>query len=314
MEVVTIVVHQVTIMFLLIAVGIILLKKNIVTLAATRAFCNVLLIIVVPSMMINSYHQPFSAEKTFGLLIAFILAVAVHFLAVAISRLLIRKDEANRYRIERLGAVYSNCGFMGFPVLAALLGTEGVFYGTAFNAVFNIFIWIEGIGTLQDGKKLGLKKSILNPGCIAVMIGLIIYFTQIPIPKQITETVAYLGSMNAPLAMLVTGMFLASVSPREIIKDWRTMKVAFLRTLFIPLLFLGCLTLLGVSGWFPGSEKACIAIAVSASCPAAASIILIPASLGMDGSQGAKILAFSTLLSIITLPLMSFLAFTFFKI
>ena len=309
MEVAGIVLHQVIIMFLLLLVGVVIVKKKIITTEASRNFCDFLLKIVVPCMIINSYNQPISQEKSLGLLVAFVLAGLFHFLAIFLSRILIRKDKENLYRIERLSVIYSNSGFMGFPILLALLGKEGTFYGTAFVAMFNIVIWIEGIKTLNGGAKIGLKKSILNPGCIAVVLGLFVYITQLPLPAPVAETIGHLGSMNTPLAMVLTGAFLAEVSPQEAIRDLRSMKAALLKTILIPLVFLGVLFLIGAPHWIAGGEKVAVTIFISASCPTAASIILIPVSQGMSGSQGAKILAISTLISIITLPIMSFLAY-----
>lgn len=305
MEVAGIVLHQVIIMFLLLIVGIVLLKRGVITEAATRVFCNLLLIIVVPCTIISSYYQPFSKEKVLQIALSFALAAVFHFIAIFLSRVLIRKGEDERYRMERLGVVYSNCGFMGFPLLSALLGEEGIFLGAGFIALLNIFIWIEGVRTLKDGQKVGIKKALANPGCIGVAIGLVLYFTQIRLPDTVIETVDYLGSMNTPLAMVITGVFLAGVSVKAAVKDVRAMLVALIKTIFIPLIFVGGVALLGVATWFDGARDVCIAIAVCASCPTAASIILIPASMNMDGREGAKLMAISTLFSIVTLPLMS---------
>lgn len=309
MEVAGIVLHQVIIMFLLLIVGIVLLKRGIITEAATRVFCNLLLIIVVPCTIISSYYQPFSIEKVYQIVLSFALAAGFHFMAIFLSRILIHKGEDERYRLERLGVVYSNCGFMGFPLLSALLGEEGIFLGAGFITMLNIFIWIEGVKTLRDGQKIGIKKALTNPGCIGVAIGLVLYFTQIKLPETVIETVEYLGSMNTPLAMVITGVFLTGVSVKAAVKDIRAMMVALIKTIFIPLIFVGGVALLGVPGWFDGARDVCIAIAVCASCPAAASIILIPASMNMDGSEGAKLMAMSTLFSIVTLPLMSYIIY-----
>lgn len=313
MEVTGIVVNQVIIMFLLMAVGIILVKKNIVTPESTRSLCNLLLILVLPAAIVHSYYTPFEADKAWKLAMAFGLSILFHLIAIIVSRLLVKKDQTNEYRIRRLAVVYSNCGFMGFPLLAALLGQDGIFYGTAFIAVFNVIIWIEGIKTLKEGQKLGLRKAILNPGCIAVFIGLFIYLTGIPIPAPVVETVGYLGSMNTPLAMLITGIFLAEVSVKAAARDTKAIAVGLIKTLVMPLLFLLVMMIIRAADWVSGGADVCIAVLMAAACPSAASIILIPASLKMSGSEGAKLLAISTIMSMVTLPLISSVVYLVFK-
>ncbi|MDO5423105.1 MAG: AEC family transporter [Eubacteriales bacterium] len=311
MEVAGIVFHQVVLMFCMIAIGFFLAKKKMVTAEAARSFSSVLLKVVCPCLLINAYRQPKTDERTAGLLFAFGLAIVFHVIAVVVSRILIRKDEQNRYRLERMGAVYSNCGFMAFPILEALMGQEGIFYATAFVGIFNIVLWTEGIKTLIPETKLGLKKCILNPGCIAVIIGMITYFFEISYPSFLGETIEYVASMNTPLSMIITGIFLADVSFSATVRDKGVWKSMLTRTLIAPGIFLLLEALLRVDQWFAVAGMASIVTTICASCPSAASIILLPASNGMDeeGRQGAQIMAFTTLVSILTLPLMTFFTY-----
>ena len=290
MEVAGIVFHQVVLMFCLIGMGVFLAKKRMVSMEAARSFSSILLKVISPCLLINAYRQERTPERTAGLLLAFAISLAFHVIAIAVSRIFIRKDPEGRHRLERMGAVYSNCGFMAFPVLQALMGSEGVFYATAFVGVFNVVLWIEGITTLIPDMKLSLKKCIVNPGCIAVIIGMITYFFQIPYPSFVGETIEYMASMNTPLSMIITGIFLALAAPG---------------------IFLLVEAALGVHQWFPIAEMACIVTTLCAACPAAASIILLPAAFGSeeDGERGAQIMAFTTLVSVVTLPLMTFLTY-----
>lgn len=311
MEVAGIVFHQVVLMFCLIGIGVFLAKKRMVSMEAARSFSSILLKVISPCLLINAYRQERTPERTAGLLLAFAISLAFHVIAIVVSRVFIRKDPEGRHRLERMGAVYSNCGFMAFPVLQALMGSEGVFYATAFVGVFNVVLWIEGITTLIPDMKLSLKKCIVNPGCIAVIIGMITYFFQIPYPSFVGETIEYMASMNTPLSMIITGIFLAQVAPAAIVKDWRIWRCMVLRTLAAPGIFLLLEAALGVHQWFPIAEMACIVTTLCAACPAAASIILLPAAFGSeeDGERGAQIMAFTTLVSVVTLPLMTFLTY-----
>ena len=298
--------HQVIIMTLLVIVGMVMTRVGLITEKATRVFCNLLLTVVVPCSIIKAYAQPFLAERMPQLGLSFLLAIAFHCLAVAVSRILVRKRETAAERMHCLAIIYANCGFMGFPLMAAVGGEEATFLGSAFVAVFNIFVWTEGIVTLT-GKKIGIKKVFLNPGCIAVSIGLFIYFMQVSLPAPIIDTVEYLARMNTPLAMVAVGVFLSQVPFGKLLKDGRVIFISLVKTIFIPVAFVVLLWALGVPNWFEGAREVCIAITICASCPVAGTAILVPAAFGLDGSEGVKLLAVSTVISIITLPLMGYI-------
>lgn len=308
MEYSLIVAKQVIIMFILIGVGIITCKKEMITVNATRYFSNFLLTIVTPCLLINAYIRPFNKEVSKGLLLAFGLSIIFHILATLLVKIFIKKRNDKLYCIERMGAVYSNCGFMAFPLLYAILKDNGIFYGTAFVTVFNLFLWSNGRAMLSDWKSLDIKKVIFNPGTIGTIMGLICYFSQIQLPQVAKESVSYLASLNTPLSMIITGVFLAQVNIKDTIKDIKIYKSITLRLVLFPILMLTIIKVMGVSMWFDSSRNVAIAVILCSACPAAASVILMSSKMNMDDSYGAEILAMSTMLSVITLPVITMLA------
>lgn len=309
MEVAQIVLNQVITMFLLISVGIAATKKKVITKTTVRFLSGFLMKLVIPCVLIDAYQQSVTKEKALQLLLAFGLAVVFHLMAVAVSGIIYGKKRTEA-GIKRLGVVYSNCGFMGFPILLILLGTEGVFIGTAFFATFNVFMWIHGIKTLQPEQKLNLTRIFLNPGTVATAIGLATFLLRVSYPEPVSEAIKLLGGLNTPLAMIVTGSLLAAESPAKIIKDKDVILSALVRNMVMPLLFIVILDLSGVADWMEGAWRVGLATVIAAACPTAATTVILPTSMSMDNTKGSKILAVSTLFSLVTLPFVTYIAYT----
>ena len=296
-------------MFLLVATGFTLIKLKILSPEINRGLCGLLLKVIIPCSIINAYFQPFYRTRAEQLGLAFLLALLFHLMAVLFATLAFRKKEELNHKMQRLGVVYSNCGFMGFPVLFALFGEDGIFFGSAFIAVFSVFVWIHGIKTLNEKERIRPFNVIFNPGTVAVSMGILTYFLQIPFPQAVMSTVHHIGSMNTPLAMIVVGGFLAAISPKELLRDWGVFNASLIRLIFLPLLFILVLFLLRVSHWTDFSRIVVLAMVVAAACPAAATVVILPEMFHFDVRHGTKILALSTLLSMITLPLMVWIAY-----
>lgn len=302
MELGIIVAKQVIIMFILIGIGIIAFKKGIVTIEATNVYSNFLLVFVVPALIINAYQRDMIKEQLVGLGYSFVLAIVFHIMAILVVNLIIKKREDSNYRVERMGAIYSNCGFMAFPVLLALLGEEGALYGTAFIGIFNVFSWTNGVAILTGENNINIKKIIFNPGSLGFIIGLILYLTQIPIGSVTSQTISYIAAINTPLAMVITGVFLANINIKETLNDFNIYKSVLLRTVFLPLIMIFLIKVTGFESWFDAGRNVAIAHIVACSCPAAASTILLVARNGLNSEHGAKLVTMSTLVSIITIP------------
>ncbi|EKQ58093.1 MULTISPECIES: AEC family transporter [unclassified Clostridium] len=307
MELGIIVAKQVMIMFILIGIGITAFRKGIVTIEATNIYSNFLLVFVVPALIINAYQRGMVKEQLVGLGYSFVLAIVFHLMSIIIVNLLIKSREDNNYRVERMGAIYSNCGFMAFPVLLALLGQEGALYGTAFIGIFNVFSWTNGVAILTGENNINIKKIIFNPGSLGFIIGLILYLTQIPIGSVTAQTISYIAAINTPLAMVITGVFLANIDIKETLKDINIYKSVLLRTIILPLIMIFLIKITGFENWFDAGKNVAIAHIVACSCPAAASTILLVARNGLNSEHGAKLVTMSTLVSIVTIPALTIL-------
>ncbi|RPF42216.1 hypothetical protein EDD70_2555 [Hydrogenoanaerobacterium saccharovorans] len=303
MEIVLIVIKQVAVMFLLMGIGFYTAKTKMLTQESARNFSGLLLTIVMPALLIRAYQQDFNPNKLKGLMLAFALAIVFHIIAIAVSHFLVKKREGNAYRVEILAAVYSNCGFMGVPLLQATLGDDGVFYGAAFIGVFNVLTWTHGVMTLTAQKRIKAKNLLGNPAMIGLTIGLVLFFTGLRLPGVLGDTVSFVADLNTPLAMIITGVFLSQVNFKVAVTDSKVYFSTMIRLVLLPLIMLVLLKCLPIASMFPGADTAAFSHIIACACPTAASSVLLISKLGYDSTHGAEILAVSTLLSMLTLPL-----------
>jgi hypothetical protein len=215
----------------------------------------------------------------------------VHVLSIFIAFLFIRDRDKNTQTIFRFGVVFSNCAFMALPLQQALLGSEAVFYGSSFIAVFNLFVWTHGYGIMKiDPENKGQKKSgqmifsqliktLLNPGIASVFLGLFLFLTSTKLPFFIQKPIQYLAALNTPLPMIVIGFYVASVKDFSILKDKKMFLASFLRLIFIPLLSLVLFYAAGIRGLLLSS------LIISASTPVGATLVMFSIKFKKDAKK-----------------------------
>lgn len=300
---------QVYIMFVLIIIGYILTKKNIITRKGSADISNILLTIVTPCVLIRSYQIDMNKNLLFTLAIAFAVSLFIHIIVALLAKLyfLPIKDKEQKV-LNSFGGFASNCGFMGIPLLSATLGTQGVFYGSAYLAVFNCFVWTYGIHLFANGKNgFDIKKLIFNPGIIGTAIAMLLFFFQIRLPKAIGNVVGYIADLNTPLAMLLLGSFLARVNLISTFKQPQIYAVSFLRLIISPTIAIIIFKLINTN------ITMSLAVIIAAACPIAAIGAIFAEKYNMDAGYCSQIASVTTIYSLITIPLMVHIATIFLK-
>lgn len=296
-----IIANQAVIMLLLILVGILAYRLKIVTRDGGRQLSAVVLEIVTPVLVVHAYmNVEYSGELVVNLLWTFALAAVSYILTIFGAMLICRKKDGRETAIERFSAIYSNCGFMGIPLASALYGAEGVLYVTAFLTVFFFFSWTHGIMLLTGkGDIKALFKVLRSPTVIAIVIGLILYFTQLRLPSVLTQTMDYIADLNTPLAMIASGISVAQANILAALKNLRVYLVSASRLLILPILTMVVCLFCGFI-----SEEVRIVVLLLASAPSAAMCTLQCQKLGLHDTYASQIFAMTTILSVGTLPLM----------
>ena len=292
---------QAVVMFILLGVGYLLYKIKYLDDDSTRRLSNIAITVINPIVIFNAYQTDFQPELAKGLLYAMILAFFCQIVMLIIPKLVISSKSEN-YRVDRFAAGYSNCVFMGIPLVQAAFGSEGVFYLTAFITALNVFAWTHGVISMSGGEKQSPKsllKIVLSPATIAIVLGVIVFLTGIRLPDIIQQPVDYMGAMNTPLAMIVSGATIAKAGLLSGIKNPRIYAVQSLKLLIIPLLLSAALVsaeLLGVSSLVVNT------VLIAAASPTASLTIMFSYKFGQNEQYASHQFAISTLASMVTVP------------
>ena len=288
--------QQVLIIFILIAVGYICGKAKLIKEEGAQCLTNVVLYAVTPCLMIEAFQREFGASMLLNLAIVAVAAFGVHFISIIIARLLVYDKDKSRQLVLRFSVIFSNCGFMCLPLEEALLGSDGVFYGGVFVAVFNIMLWSYGLVMMSgDKKQLSAKKLLLNPGIMGVLIGLIFFLFSIKLPDIVMAPICFLSDLNTPLPMLVIGYYLCKTNIKEALCDKKAYLAIALRLAAIPLISLAVLYLCGIRGTI------LLSTIIAASAPVAASTTMFATKFNKSVSVSVNLVSLSTIFSIITM-------------
>ncbi len=304
MELALTVAVQVLIIFILISVGFVLTKTKKIDDVGVKQLTDILLIAVTPCVIVQAYQKEFDVKFLEGLMLSALATLIIHIIAVVLSFVVFRKKENTRYRVARFASVCSNCGFMAIPLLSAALGSDGVFYGSAYLVVFTLFYWTFGIYICtEDIKKcFSIRSIFINPGVIGVIVGMVLFFGRITLPNVLASAVNFMASLNTPLAMLILGAFLVKVDVLKAFKNIDLYIVCFLRLLLIPVLSILTIALLKIE---PTIAKT---VLICAACPVATVTSLFASKYELDSVFASETVAISTIVSIITIPLIIILS------
>jgi hypothetical protein len=299
-----IVLNQVIILFIILVIGFVAGKTGIIADGASKKLSELLLYVTSPFMVLGSFFFEYSADKMKNALLVFLFASGFYLLCIFLSTILYKNFDSNVKPILRFTAVFSNCGFMGLPMMKALFGDEGVFLGSFHVGAFNLFIWTFGLTMFSGNKFKGkenirgsLKNAFLNPALISLYVGVFIFVFQIPIPGPVQQAVKYVGDMTLPLSMLIIGALISTAKVRTLLSDFRVYYAAAVRLVFLPLVAYGILSLIG-------APKVVTAIVVTAAAmPCAANTSIFAEMFDKDSVFASKAVTLSTILSIFTAPL-----------
>ena len=207
-----VVLGQILLMFLYLIIGYVLYRTGLITQEGSKALAHLLLYCVLPCVVLTSFCIEYSAKGAVELAVSIAAGAGVLLLSMAVSWLFFRKDP-----MAQIGVAFSNAGFMGFPLVTAVLGGEAVFYAAGFVALLNALQWTYGQAKLSGDKKyIQLGAVLKNPLVLSLLGGVMIYFCRIPVPQFLRTPMGAIAGMNAPLAMIVLGVYLARTDLKAI--------------------------------------------------------------------------------------------------
>jgi len=294
--------QQVLTLFLLGAVGFAVGKFHWIDDHTSKGISNMVMNVVLPCIMITSFQRALepSTLRNFGMVA--LLAIVMHLLGLVLAALLLPRGEESR-PLFQFGVIFSNCAFMSYPLQTAILGSIGIFYGSAYVAVYNILSWTYGVWLLTGNKKsLSLRPILINPGVTGVIVALALYLLQNTLPQFLMTPIQYISNLNTPLPMMIVGYQLSHVDLHRALKSRGCWFSMLLRLVVVPLIALGLCFVLQVE------RDVALTIVIASSAPAGAALSMFAARFEKDTDLAASVVSTHTLFSVATMPVIVGLA------
>lgn len=308
--------NQIVLMCLYALCGYILAKSGKLPERFTVGLSNLLVYVATPSIIIFSMQRPYSADEAKALVLAFLLAGGSYGLCILFAYLFIhRRSGLNTAGVDRFSIVLPNTGYIGIPLVQAVLGEEGVFFLTAYVVGFNLllFSWARH-QLLLDAQNYGgppagspfsadsLRRSLINPATISVTIGLTLYFSGISLPPLLLGALEGTGALNSVLAMFIVGIFLSQTKLRTLFCFPRGLLISAIRLLLLPLITLFLIAMLPLEGFGPYAPIVKTVTVIAASTPVGTAASYMSELCGADNIYGVRLVLLSCILSLVTLP------------
>lgn len=290
------VVKQLVTMFIIGIAGFIFAKVFKVEESQRKFLSKLLLYFINPCVVIQSFNKEFNLEKMKQLLFVFIVAVLITVVMIIIGIL------SSKNILDRLGTAFTNCGFVGIPLIRGVFGDEGVFYLMGYLVVFNIFVWTYGYYQLSG--TISLKKIFTNPNIICVITGIILYCLPCTLPEVIEKPLTMVGDLNTAVSMILLGILLADFKLAEGKEYcWSIVKFNLFRLVICSIINIGVLfCVYKLFGSFQNAKMLCFVVLICSMCPAATSIPSLACVFDKNASYASLIVSISSVLCIITLP------------
>lgn len=290
--------NQIFVLTALMIMGIFLRKKNIITNEVSKGMTNILMSVALPCLIISSFNIKFTKDMARSSFNMIVYSVLIHIMLVLVSSLIFMKKEEKEKSVMKFCMIFSNCGFVGYPIAQALYGSIGVFYTSIFTVPQNILVWSYGLAMFSGEKGLkSVKDSFKSPPVVAILIGCLIFIFSIPIPAPVLSTLKTVGNMTTPVAMFIIGAMLADSNVKDILIDKKIYLASFMRLIITPALTAGLMILLK-------ADKEMIEICtILISMPAAILMGIFAEKYDGDKKAASSCVFMTTVLALITIPL-----------
>lgn len=290
--------ETVTVMALLMIVGALVYKLKIVSDEGTKTLSAIVIYVSNPATVFLAFQLPYSEERLSGLGFSAIAAVVTNVLGIIVAKLLIRTKDSEKRVIERASVIYTNCGFLGIPLVLGVFGDEGVFYLATYVAINAIIIFTYGVASMTGKMNiLGTLRLCLSPTIIAITLGVAAFLLRFSLPAVVYDAARQAANLTTPLAMLVAGATMAQSDFRLLLKKVRIYWVTAIKLLILPAVVYGVYRLL------PFPELILSVNLVATAMPAATMVMVLALRYERDNVYAAEIFAVTTIVSMITLPL-----------
>ena len=285
-------------MFLMMATGVFLRKKNIITLEEKKVLTDLVIDLILPCNIIASFCIEFSPEILKRCGQVFVISCLIKVVCTFLATHIYKKFPKGKRMVLQYGTICSNAGFLGNPLTEGIYGSMGLLYASIYLIPQRIIMWSAGVSffTESPDKKTLVKKVVTHPCIVACMIGIIVMGLQITLPDFLFDTINNIGKCTTAITMILIGAILSEADLKTMVTK-TTAAFSLLRLIIIPLMvFAGCLLtrmpmlVTGVS-------------VVLAAMPAGTTTAILAVKYNGDEEFATKCVVLTTLLSMIMVPI-----------
>ncbi|MGN0363447.1 MAG: AEC family transporter [Bilifractor sp.] len=282
--------------------GFIAVRSGLVKSEDSKVLSKLVVYLLTPCMLIHACEAEISADERQSFLFALVVSAILQVLMVLLAAFLRRPMHLDA--VEETSMVYTNCGNLILPLIQMAYGDQMVYLAIPYQITFNVLLWTHCISRLCGQKKYSLKSVVCNPNIIAIAVGSVMIFCGLHLPEVADSAVGALGNMVGPGSMLVIGMVVAGSSLKTVFSMKRAYLVSLFRLIIFPLVCIGILyVIVHIAGLSLYTDAAEIVL-LAAAAPAGSTIPQLSVVYGQDSLKAGAINILSTLLCVLTLPLM----------
>lgn len=285
--------------------GYAVVKAGLMKSSESKSVSVILVYLVIPCVIIKAFQVDYTPDVQKGLFLAIAAAVAIHILFLLITIPL--KKIFQMDVIEQATSIYSNAGILVIPLVQELLGQDYVIYSSAYIAVQLILLWTQGKNMLCEEEKLEWKKIFLNVNIISIIAGIVLFLFRIKLPAGVQDVLGMMNNMIGPLGMLLAGMAIAEVPLKSIFTKKRNYLSVALRLLLYPVLGLFLMKAIQIVVNLENSSQILLTVYLACVTPACASVTSMAQLYDKDAAYASSLYVLTTLLSIVTMPVMVYL-------
>lgn len=282
-----------------------IVKSGILKADDSIVLSKVALYIVSPCIILYAFQVDFTDQVKAGLLFSSMLALGVHFLYLAINKIIYVTLGFNV--VERMSIIYSNAGNLIIPIVVSILGSEWLIYSIAFMAIQIVFFWTHCKFQFCQNETFDWRSIVTNVNLVAIAFGVLSLLLEIHYPKEINDILGSVGNMIGPVCMLVTGMIVGGMNLKAIIGRLAVYKVVFFRLVLMPALFLILFKSLGLASLVDHGQEILLITFLAIGTPSASTVVQFAQVYGGDAEYAGAINIMSLLLCIISMPIFVYL-------
>ena len=294
--------NQIIQLFIMIFMGFIIVKAKLLKAEDSKILSVIVLYLIIPCVIINAFQVDYTPQTVKGLLIALAGSVMTQVILLIVVSILGRVFHLNE--VEVASIYYSNSGNLIVPIVTFILGKEWVLYGCVFMSVQLVFIWTHCKKIISRESTYDWRKIVLNINMISIAIGIVLFLTRIHLPAIINNTLSAVGSMIGPASMIVTGMLFAGMDFKQIFANKRVYFVSFFRLIIVPVIALFLIKCSQLSTFSSNGNKLMLIVFLAIITPSASTVTQMCQVYENDSQYASAISVVTTLLAIVTMPLM----------